>query len=207
MDRKIVTLAAIGAVAVAAALVTRLAAHRAPPTAEAGAVPADRIAAWDGRKWSALGRGLNSKANALAWHSGALYAGGAFTNAGTLQGLGAMNIGAANTLTNNGIVSPGTAGTPTGTLTIAGKYAQGAGGQLNVDLEGTVAGQYDKLAVTGAPGPVASAAPGEASADILNALLALGYNDREATAAMRQLPAGIGVSDGIRQALKQLAKP
>lgn len=40
MDRKIVTLAAIGAVAVAAALVTRLAARRAPPTAEAGAVPA-----------------------------------------------------------------------------------------------------------------------------------------------------------------------
>jgi len=42
--------------------------------------------------------------------------------------------------------------------------------------------------------------------DILNALLALGYNDREAAAAMKQLPAGASTSDGIRQALKQLSK-
>lgn len=42
--------------------------------------------------------------------------------------------------------------------------------------------------------------------DILNALLALGYNDREALGATKTLPAGIGVSDGIRQALKSLAK-
>ena len=42
--------------------------------------------------------------------------------------------------------------------------------------------------------------------DILNALLALGYNDREASAAMKQLPAGVGTSDGIRQALKLLSK-
>jgi holliday junction DNA helicase RuvA len=42
--------------------------------------------------------------------------------------------------------------------------------------------------------------------DILNALLALGYNDREAAAAMKQLPAGASTSDGIRHALKQLSK-
>lgn len=42
--------------------------------------------------------------------------------------------------------------------------------------------------------------------DILNALLALGYSEREALAAMKALPADIGVSDGIRQALKSLAK-
>ena len=42
--------------------------------------------------------------------------------------------------------------------------------------------------------------------DILNALLALGYNDREASAAMKQLPAGASTSDGIRQALKLLSK-
>ncbi len=42
--------------------------------------------------------------------------------------------------------------------------------------------------------------------DILNALLALGYNDREAAAAMKQLPAGASTSDGIRQALKLLSK-
>ncbi|MBL8416068.1 MAG: Holliday junction branch migration protein RuvA [Propionivibrio sp.] len=42
--------------------------------------------------------------------------------------------------------------------------------------------------------------------DILNALLALGYNDREATAAMKPLAAGISISDGIRQALRLLSK-
>lgn len=46
----------------------------------------------------------------------------------------------------------------------------------------------------------------DASHDILNALLALGYNEREAGNAMKQLPAGIGTSDGIRQALKLLSK-
>lgn len=42
--------------------------------------------------------------------------------------------------------------------------------------------------------------------DILNALLALGYNDREAALAMKSLPPGVLTSDGIRQALKQLSK-
>ena len=42
--------------------------------------------------------------------------------------------------------------------------------------------------------------------DILNALLALGYNDREAGAVMKQLPPGLSTSDGIRQALKLLSK-
>ena len=43
--------------------------------------------------------------------------------------------------------------------------------------------------------------------DILNALLALGYNDREASAVMKQLPPDLSTSDGIRQALKLLARP
>lgn len=42
--------------------------------------------------------------------------------------------------------------------------------------------------------------------DILNALLALGYNDREAAMAMKTLPPGVSTSDGIRQALRQLSK-
>ena len=42
--------------------------------------------------------------------------------------------------------------------------------------------------------------------DILNALLALGYNDREASTVMKQLPSELSTSDGIRQALKLLAK-
>jgi Holliday junction DNA helicase RuvA len=44
------------------------------------------------------------------------------------------------------------------------------------------------------------------ASDILNALLALGYSEREALAAMKALPPEIGVSDGIRQALRSLAK-
>ena len=48
--------------------------------------------------------------------------------------------------------------------------------------------------------------PAPASADVMNALLALGYNDREASSAVKQLPEGVAVSDGIRQALKLLAK-
>lgn len=47
---------------------------------------------------------------------------------------------------------------------------------------------------------------GDASSDILNALLALGYSDKEATLAMKQLPAGAGVSEGIKLALKALSK-
>ena len=46
----------------------------------------------------------------------------------------------------------------------------------------------------------------DAGSDILNALLALGYSDREAQQAMKLLPEGASVSDGIRQALKSLSK-
>jgi Holliday junction DNA helicase RuvA len=42
--------------------------------------------------------------------------------------------------------------------------------------------------------------------DILQALLALGYSDKEAAAALKSLPAGVGVSEGIKQALKALAR-
>ena len=45
-----------------------------------------------------------------------------------------------------------------------------------------------------------------ASSDILHALLSLGYSDKEAVAAVKQLPEGLAVADGIRQALKLLAK-
>ena len=46
----------------------------------------------------------------------------------------------------------------------------------------------------------------DAQADILQALLALGYSDREASSALKALPEGVGVSDGIKAALKALAK-
>ncbi|MEO8418483.1 MAG: Holliday junction branch migration protein RuvA [Methylophilaceae bacterium] len=51
-----------------------------------------------------------------------------------------------------------------------------------------------------------STQPKSASGDVLNALLALGYNEREALAAVKLLPADIVVADGIRQALKSLSK-
>ena len=46
----------------------------------------------------------------------------------------------------------------------------------------------------------------ESSNDILSALLALGYSEKEALLAIKQVPAGSSVSDGIRQALKALSK-
>lgn len=49
-------------------------------------------------------------------------------------------------------------------------------------------------------------APADARSDILNALLALGYNEREALAAMKGLAEDTNVSDGIRLALRQLSK-
>lgn len=63
-----------------------------------------------------------------------------------------------------------------------------------------------------APAMASGGKPGEVSADagnldVMRALLALGYSEREAAAVTRQLPAGVSVSDGIRQALKLLAKP
>ena len=46
----------------------------------------------------------------------------------------------------------------------------------------------------------------DAQADIQQALLALGYNDKEAAAALKLLPDGVGVSEGIRLALKSLSR-
>ena len=69
--------------------------------------------------------------------------------------------------------------------------------RLLLELEG-------KLAP--AVGSAGHAAAADAGIDVLHALLALGYSEREATAAIRQLPAGAAVSDGIKQALKLLAK-
>ena len=50
------------------------------------------------------------------------------------------------------------------------------------------------------------AAPPSAPADILNALVALGYSEKEAAAAIRGLAPGATVAEGIRAALKALAK-
>ena len=62
----------------------------------------------------------------------------------------------------------------------------------------------DKLDVMVVSATVTAAAG--TTSDILNALLALGYNDKEAQWAIRQLPGSTAVTEGIRQALKLLSK-
>jgi holliday junction DNA helicase RuvA len=64
----------------------------------------------------------------------------------------------------------------------------------------------DKLPVSGTAAILAAGHPQASGNDVLNALLALGYNEREALLAVKPLPAGLSVSDGIRQALKSLSK-
>ena len=66
-----------------------------------------------------------------------------------------------------------------------------------------------KLSISGSV-PMATdglfAAEPDASDDILSTLLALGYNEREAKAACKGLPAGCDVSEGVRLALKNMLK-
>jgi Holliday junction DNA helicase RuvA len=62
-------------------------------------------------------------------------------------------------------------------------------------------GKFAATVSAGAKGAVASH-----GGDVLNALLALGYSEKEADWAAKQLPEGCGVSDGIRHSLKLLSK-
>ena len=55
----------------------------------------------------------------------------------------------------------------------------------------------------GAPGAVITS---DAQSDIVQALIALGYSERDAAAALKLLPADVGVSDGIKLAMKSLSK-
>ena len=49
-----------------------------------------------------------------------------------------------------------------------------------------------------------AAVTNDAQADILQALVALGYSEKDAAAALKVLPPDVGVSDGIKLALKKL---
>ena len=55
-------------------------------------------------------------------------------------------------------------------------------------------------------GPASVGAVSDEQADILQALVALGYSDKEAAASLKALPKDVGVGEGIRLALKALAK-
>ncbi len=70
--------------------------------------------------------------------------------------------------------------------------------RLLLELKGKLGA--DLGAVPGGP------AVSDDAVDVLNALLALGYSDKEAALAIKQVPAGTGVSDGIKLALKALSK-
>lgn len=62
----------------------------------------------------------------------------------------------------------------------------------------------DKFAVTGST--TTNSLPKSASYDILNALVALGYHEREAANAVKLLDKDVSVANGIKQALKSLSK-
>ena len=60
----------------------------------------------------------------------------------------------------------------------------------------------DKL--TGTLSDVTVTTPNSVTADIINALIGLGYSEREANLAVKKLPEDISVSDGIRMALQNI---
>ncbi|MFA5081585.1 MAG: Holliday junction branch migration protein RuvA [Hydrogenophilaceae bacterium] len=54
--------------------------------------------------------------------------------------------------------------------------------------------------------PSVAGSPANVAHDALNALMALGYSDKEALPVLKQLPEGASLEESIRQALKLLAK-
>jgi Holliday junction DNA helicase RuvA len=70
--------------------------------------------------------------------------------------------------------------------------------RLCLELKGKLA---PDLGITGGKPQVI-----EASSEVLQALLALGYSEKEALLALKQIPPETNVSDGIRMGLKYLSK-
>ncbi|MBT9486441.1 MAG: Holliday junction branch migration protein RuvA [Rubrivivax sp.] len=88
--------------------------------------------------------------------------------------------------------------------------AQDAGRLVKVPGIGKKTAERLLLELKGKLGPdlglPAADAVSDAQADIVQALLALGYNERDAKAALKALPPGVGVADGIKAALRSLSK-
>ncbi|HRP76277.1 MAG TPA: Holliday junction branch migration protein RuvA [Rhodocyclaceae bacterium] len=76
--------------------------------------------------------------------------------------------------------------------------------RLLLELRDKLGKALPSLAPSTSGGP--AAAPADDRGDVLNALLALGYNEREALGAMKGIPEDTGVSEGIRLALRNLSK-
>jgi Holliday junction DNA helicase RuvA len=87
----------------------------------------------------------------------------------------------------------------TGRLTKVPGIGKKTAERLLLELKGKLADALPQAA-----GGVAS--PAGVTHDALNALLALGYSDKEAQPVLKQLPQGLGLEEAIRQALKLLVK-
>lgn len=71
--------------------------------------------------------------------------------------------------------------------------------RLLLELKGKLGADLGSL-------PAGAVAASDTHSDIQQALLALGYNDKEAAAALKALPPDVGVSEGIKLALRALAR-
>ncbi|WP_353190323.1 Holliday junction branch migration protein RuvA [Pandoraea pnomenusa] len=111
---------------------------------------------------------------------------GARTALAILSGMSVADIAQAVTLQESGRLTkiPG----------IGKKTAE----RLLLELKGKLGAQLGTVA--------GAAAPHDHKSDVVNALLALGYSDKEALAAVKTVPEGTSVSDGIKHALKSLSK-
>ena len=99
----------------------------------------------------------------------------------------------------------------TATELIEAVALQEAGRLIKVPGIGKKTAERLLLELKGRLAPELAVARGDSTAttagtDILRALIALGYSEKEASLAASRLPADCGVSDGIKQALKVLAK-
>jgi len=112
---------------------------------------------------------------------------GARTALSVLSGLSVAELAQAVTLQESGRLTriPG----------IGKKTAE----RLLLELKDKLGADFTSTVEINRAAPVAS--------DVQNALLSLGYSEKEAALAVKQLPEGIAVTDGIRQALRLLAKP
>ena len=93
---------------------------------------------------------------------------------------------------------------------LAGAVARQEAGRLQkVPGIGKKTAERLLLELKGKLGPELGAPPptieSDAQADIVQALIALGYNEKEAALAIKGLPKDVGVSDGIKQAMKALS--
>ncbi len=86
---------------------------------------------------------------------------------------------------------------------------QEAGRLIKVPGIGKKTAERLLLELKGKLGPdlgLSASVANDAQADILQALLALGYSDKEAAVSLKALPAEVGVSEGIKLALRALSR-